>query len=97
MYQYKSENKEKFDITITASPLDSHSDPDIFVSFTNHHPTETDNDYADISYGFDMVVIPYDSIGQDDRTIYLAVQCQSKSCNFELQAMKTEKFRISID
>ena len=95
-FTYSDLKDEKFDLSVTASPINSRSDPDVYVSTTSHHPNEQDNEYSDFSYGFDMVSIPYDDFKTSPKTFYIGVQCQSERCDFILNAIRTDRFSLSI-
>lgn len=100
-YVYSDTDNSHPDLSIIADPLDTRSDPDIYASKTHKFPDGENNEYSDVSYGFDLVVIPYREVkpqgGEPNRTVYIGVQCQSKNCNFQLKAMKITCVTATID
>ena len=96
-YVYLDQENKRPDFSIMAIPLNSHTDPDIYVSSTMEHPGERDNEFADYSYGFDLVTVPYSHISSKNKTYYIGVQCQSKNCFFTLKAIKTDCVSLTVD
>ena len=100
-FVYTDPQNKKLDLSITANPLDGHSDPDLYVSSLTQYPNETNCEYHDINYGFDVVVIPYKEMGEEvstkGKTYYIGVQCMSKECHVELKAARTDVVSLRID
>ena len=87
---------EIYDLSIDATPLDGFSDPDLYV--TKNIPLVESNlssaNYSDISFGYDIVVIPKEDISERD-TFYIAAYCSSPKCRFRLNVLKTGSYNMT--
>ena len=101
-YEY-THNKTEFsgdeDLTILVNPLDSRSDPDIFVSTKISNPqSKADADFYDQSFGYNVVIIP-NSLLEDGKTYFIGVKCSvlSTACEYMIHLQKTQNFSMMID